>query len=40
MAKIIEFYVPTSFQKKPTEWISPEQRGRVIPFALRQKKTA
>jgi len=40
MAKIIKFYVPTSFHKKPTDWIPPEQHGRVILFALPQKKTA
>lgn len=40
MVKIIKFYVPTNFQKKPSKWISPDQRGRVIPFALPRKKTA
>jgi len=34
MAKIIKFKVPTSFHKEPTKWIPPEQRGRVILFAL------
>jgi len=40
MSTIIKFYVPTRFRKKPTKWIPPEQRGRVIPFGLPQKKTA
>ena len=40
MAKIIEFYIPTSFRKKATKWIPPEQCGKVIPFDLLQKKSA
>ena len=40
MAKIIEFYVPTSFRKKATKWIPLEQRGKVISFDLLQKKSA
>jgi len=40
MAKIIEFYVPSSFRKKTTKWIAPEQRGKVIPFDLPQRKSA
>jgi hypothetical protein len=40
MAKIIEFYVPSSFRKKATNWISPEQHGKVIPFGSPQKKSA
>ena len=40
MAKIIEFYVPVSFRKKPAKWIPPEQQGKLIPFALPQAKSA
>ena len=40
MAKIIEFYVPTSFRKKATKWIPPEQYGKVIPFDILQRKSA
>lgn len=40
MAKIIEFYVPSSFRKKATKWIPPEQQGKVIPFDILQKKSA
>ncbi|MGB9235127.1 MAG: hypothetical protein WCC04_11990 [Terriglobales bacterium] len=40
MAKIIEFYVPTSFRKKATKWVPPEQQGKVIQFGLPQRKTA
>ena len=38
MAKIIEFYVPSSFRKKATKWTPPEQRGIVIPIQLATKE--
>ena len=40
MAKIIEFYVPSSFRKKATKWIAPKQQGKVIPFGSPQNKVA
>ncbi|HLX85189.1 MAG TPA: hypothetical protein VKR59_14910 [Terriglobales bacterium] len=44
MAKIIEFYIPSSFRKKVPKWIPAEQKseqlGKVIEFAVPQKKTA
>ncbi|MGA9641793.1 MAG: hypothetical protein WBQ72_10385 [Terriglobales bacterium] len=40
MAKIIEFYIPSSFKKKATKWVPPEQAGKVIPFEVAQKKSA
>jgi hypothetical protein len=40
MAKIIEFYVPRSFRKKPTKWTPPEQQGKIIQFVAPQKKSA
>jgi hypothetical protein len=40
MAKIIEFFVPSSFTRKATKWIAPEEYGKVIPFASPQKKSA
>jgi hypothetical protein len=40
MAKIIEFYIPSSFRKKATKWIAPEQQGKVIEFGAPQKKSA
>jgi hypothetical protein len=40
MAKVIEFYVPSSFRKKATKWIAPEQQGKVIEFRLPEKKSA
>ena len=38
MAKIIEFYVPSSFKKKATKWVPPEECGKVIQFGLAQKE--
>ncbi|MGA3087445.1 MAG: hypothetical protein ABSD75_02460 [Terriglobales bacterium] len=40
MAKIIEFYVPSSFRKKADKWVPAEQIGKVLPFALPQRKSA
>jgi hypothetical protein len=40
MAIVIEFYIPEKFRKQSGKWISPEQRGKVIPFPARQKKSA
>lgn len=40
MAKIIEFYIPSSFQKKAAKWVAPEQSGKLIPFASPQRKSA
>jgi hypothetical protein len=39
VAKITEFYIPNSFRKKVT-WVSLAQRGKVIEFSLRIKKSA
>lgn len=39
MARIIEYYVPESFRKK-ADWVPPDQRGKVIPFPVSQKKSA
>jgi len=40
MAIVIKFYVPEKFRKQSGRWISPEQRGKVIPFPTPQKKSA
>ena len=32
MAKVIEFYIPNKFSKQSGKWVSPEQRGKIIPF--------
>jgi hypothetical protein len=40
MAKIIEFYIPTSYRKKASKWVPAEQQGKVLPFAMPQKKSA
>ncbi len=37
MAKIIEFYVPQDFRKRPE---SPGKRGQVIEFVVQPKKSA
>lgn len=40
MAKVIEFYIPMSFRKKAAKWVPKEECGKVLAFALPQKKTA
>jgi hypothetical protein len=39
MAKVIEFYIPTGFQKK-VAWVPPQERGKVIEFYSQVKKLA
>jgi hypothetical protein len=39
MAKLIAFYVPGKFRKIRL-WIPPAQRGKVIEFPSREKKSA
>jgi hypothetical protein len=39
MAKIIEFYIPKDFRKSALQ-VAPENRGQLIEFASRPKKTA
>jgi hypothetical protein len=39
MAKVIEFYVPVCF-RKIVKWMPPQQRARVLEFAVAQKRTA
>ena len=39
VAKIIEFYVPSTFRKSG-KWIPTEQRGKVIEFVAETKKSA
>jgi hypothetical protein len=34
MAKIIEFYIPSSFRRN-VEYVSPARRGKVIEFGSR-----
>ena len=38
-AKLIEFYIPKNFRKS-VQWVSPEQRGKIIEFASPIKKSA
>jgi hypothetical protein len=39
VAKIIEFYVPSTFRKSG-KWVPPEERGKIIEFVPETKKTA
>jgi len=39
MAKVIEFYVPSSHRKK-TRWVPESLRGKVIDFPIELKKPA
>jgi hypothetical protein len=31
VAKVIEFYVPSNFQRR-AKWVSPERRGKILAF--------
>lgn len=37
MAKVIKFQIPSNFQKKTTELVHTDQRGRVIEFGSMRK---
>lgn len=39
MAKVIEFYIPSTFQKT-AKWSAPDQRGKLIEFPAPAKKSA
>jgi hypothetical protein len=39
MAKVIEFYVPARF-RKVVKWVPRQERGRMLEFAVAQKRTA
>ena len=39
MAKVIEFYIPKDFRPS-AKWVPAENRGQVIEFTSRPKKTA
>jgi hypothetical protein len=38
VAKVIEFYIPSTF-RKCTQWIPPQQWGKLIEFCRTKKKT-
>ena len=40
MARVIEYKVPEKFRKKSGRWVPPEQRGKIIPFLVPDKKSA
>jgi len=37
-ARVIEFYVPETFQAPQRRWLPPEVRGKVIEFSARGVK--
>ena len=39
VAKVIEFYIPNTFRKSG-KWVPAEQRGKIIEFVSKTKKTA
>jgi hypothetical protein len=39
MAKVIEFYIPKDFRPRE-KWFAASNRGQVIEFAPRPKKSA
>jgi hypothetical protein len=39
MAKVIEFYIPTSF-RKPMKWVPKIQRGKLLEFRPQIRKSA
>lgn len=39
VAKVIEFYIPTTFSKR-VKWLPPQQRGRVTEFRPPTQKSA
>jgi hypothetical protein len=39
VAKIIEFYIPSTFRKSG-KWVPPKERGKIIEFIPETKKTA
>jgi hypothetical protein len=40
MAVMIQYYIPEKFKKQSGKWLPPEQRGKVIPFPVPEKKSA
>jgi hypothetical protein len=39
MAKIIEFYIPQSF-RMVSNWLPPNERGKVLEFPMAARKSA
>jgi hypothetical protein len=39
MAKVIEFYIPARF-RKVVKWVPQQEHGRLLEFAVAQKRTA
>lgn len=40
MPNVIEYYIPEKYRKQTGKWIRPEQRGKIIPFPTRTRKSA
>ena len=40
MAKLIEFYIPASFQPPKSRWTPAELRGKIIDFPAIIRKSA
>jgi len=39
MAQVIEFYIPMRFKQK-MKWVPQQQRGKIIDFPSKLKKSA
>jgi hypothetical protein len=39
VTKVIEFYIPNTFRKR-VKWVSPAERGKIIEFPAKIKKSA
>lgn len=39
VAKVIEFYIPSSFRKKE-KWVPAHKRGKILEFSVEAKKSA
>jgi hypothetical protein len=40
VARVIEYYIPDGFRTKHEKWTPLDQRGKVIPFSVLEKKSA
>jgi len=40
MGKLIVFYVPADFKSSPEKWIPQSERGKLIDFQARARKSA
>jgi len=40
MGKLIVFYVPAGFKSLPEKWVPQSERGKIIDFRERARKSA